>query len=105
MEKFVFIYHGGPKFESAEDGRAHMQRWMAWMESISVALIDRGLAVGKSRTAGPDGIRNDGGTNPVSGFSVIQAKHFDAALEMASNSPHVLAGGSIEVAPVMNMSM
>lgn len=105
MEKYVFVYHGGPKFASPEEGRVHMQRWMAWMEVLGTAVIDRGLAVGKSCTAARNGISDNGGPNPISGFTVIQAENMDAALEMASKSPHVDAGGSIEVAPVMRMAM
>lgn len=105
MLKFVFVYHGGPSSMSQEEGQAHMVKWMSWMESLGNAVVDRGYAVGKSKTAGPTGILNDGGANPLSGFTVIQAENIEAALEMALSSPHVDVGGTIEVAPVMNMAM
>jgi hypothetical protein len=105
MEKFVFAYHGGPSSLSKEEGQALMTNWMRWMESMGDAVIDRGHALGQSKTAGPDGIIDHGGANPLSGFSVVQASDINAALKMAAVSPHVEIGGTIEVAPVMNMAM
>ena len=105
MTKFVFAYHGGPKSMTPEEGKAHMGKWMAWMESLGDAVVDRGLPVGKSKTVGPGGVTDDGGSNPLSGFTIVQADSIDAAVEMAKQSPHVDAGGTIEVAPAMGMPM
>ncbi|WP_417593749.1 YciI family protein [Parasphingorhabdus sp.] len=105
MPKFVFAYHGGPSSLSPEEGQAHMGEWVAWIESMGDGVVDRGLAVGQSRTAGPDGITRDGGANPLSGYTVIEAADMDVALQMASASPHIKVGGTIEVAPVMDMAM
>lgn len=105
MPKFVFAYHGGPKSMPAEEGKAHMKKWMAWMDGLGSAVVDRGIPVGKSCTVGPDGISEDGGPNPLAGFTVVEAADMKAALEMARRSPHVDIGGTIEVAPAMNMPM
>lgn len=105
MQKFVFAYHGGPSTMSQKEGQAHMEDWMRWMESLGDAVVDRGHAVGKSQTAGPGGIVDGGGANPISGYTVVQAADITAALKMAAVSPHVNMGGTIEVAPVLNMAM
>lgn len=105
MQQFVFAYHGGSTNMTQEEGKAHMGQWMAWMENLGEAVVDRGVAVGSSKTAGPEGIIQDGGANPLSGYTIVQAIDMDAALKMALESPHIAIGGSIEVAPVMNMSM
>lgn len=105
MPKFVFAYHGGPKSMTAEQGQAHMDDWVAWMDSLGSAVVDRGLAVGQSRTVGPDGTMGDGGPNPISGYSVVAAADMAAALVMAGRSPHIAIGGTIEVAQAMDMSM
>ncbi len=88
-----------------EEGKAHMANWMAWMESLGDAVVDRGHAVGKSQTVSSDGISDGGGANPLSGYTLIQAADMAAATKMASASPHVQVGGTIEVAPVLDMSM
>lgn len=105
MPKFVFAYHGGPSSMSQEEGANHMQQWMDWMEGLGDAVVDRGLAVGPSKTAGPGGVADDGGSNPLSGYSVVEAPDMDAAVAMASNSPHVAIGGTIEVAQSMDLAM
>lgn len=105
MQKFVLAYHGGPSSMSPEEGQKHMADWMAWMDGLGDAVIDRGVAVGQSSTVGPDGVSDDGGPNPLSGITTIEAVDLAAAIEMTKISPHITMGGTIEVAPVMDMSM
>ena len=56
-------------------------------------------------TVGPDGITDGGGPNPLSGFTIVEADDMAAALEMAGRCPHVDIGGTIEVAPALDMPM
>jgi hypothetical protein len=106
MPKFLFAYHGGHPPKSPEEGQAHMKNWMDWMDGLGDAVVDRGLPVGKSKTVGSGGVTDDGGSNPLSGISIVQADTMDAALEMAKISPHITGmGGTIEVAEAMDMSM
>ena len=55
-------------------------------------------------TVSQGGIASDGGANPLSGYTVVQADTIDAACEMAKGCPMVANGsGSVEVAPVIDM--
>ena len=105
MPKFVFAYHGGASDLSPEEGQALMAEWMMWIESMGEAVVDRGLAVGPSKTAGPEGIVDNGGANPLSGYSVIETTNLDMALQLAAASPHIKIGGTIEVAPALDIPM
>lgn len=105
MARFVFAYHGGPQSMSPDEGRAHMGKWMAWMGDLGDAVVDRGTPVGKSMTVGPDGVVDGGGSNPLSGITIVEASDMAAALEMAGRCPHVEIGGTIEVAPALDMPM
>ena len=105
MQKYVLAYHGSPQLKSPEDGQKHMQQWRSWMNGLGDAVVDPGVPVGKSKTVSRAGVTNDGGSNPLSGYTVVQAQDIDEALAMAMACPHVTAGGTIEVAPVMNMDM
>lgn len=58
---------------------------------------------GMSKTVSADGIADDGGSNPLSGITIIQADTMEEALEMAKVCPHIGNGGTIEVAQVMQM--
>lgn len=105
MQKFVLAYHGGATSMTPEEGQQHMQQWMAWMDGLGDAVIDRGLPVGASVTVSSDGVTEDGGSNPLSGITIIQAENQDVAIAMTKKSPHLDIGGTIELAPAMNMEM
>ena len=105
MPKFILAYHGGPGSMSPEEGQAHMANWKAWMDGLGDAVVDRGMPVGPSKTVSSDGVADDGGSNPLSGITILQADDMDAALEMVKGSPHVNVGGTIEIAQAMDMEM
>jgi hypothetical protein len=105
MQKFLLAYHGGKKFDSMEEGRAHMGKWQSWMQSLGDAVVDPGMPVGPSKTVSSSGVADDGGSNPLSGMTVLQAETMEQALEMAKSCPHVDNGGTIEVAQAVNMDM
>ncbi len=102
MPKFVFAYHGGKKPESADEGAQHMAKWEAWVGGLGDAVVNPGSPLGMSKTVSSDGVSDDGGSNPLSGFSIVNADSMDAALEMAKGCPY-LEYGTIEVAEVKEM--
>jgi hypothetical protein len=68
------------------------------------ALIDGGNPVGKSWTVRSNGtVAKDGGANPASGYSLIEAQNLDDALAKAKGCPLLAAGGSVEIAQAMDM--
>ena len=83
MSNYVFAYHGGKKPESQEEGAKLMARWKAWVGGLGDAVVNPGTPLGNSKTVSADGVSDDGGPNPLMGFSIIKADSMDAALEMA----------------------
>ena len=105
MPKFLFAYHGGKMPETEAEIAAEMQRWRDWMDGLGDALVDPGNPVGMSSTVSIDGVADNGGANPVSGYSLVMADDMNAALAMAAGCPMVTQGhGSIEVAETHNMN-
>ncbi len=102
MPKYIFAYHGGERPENPEEGAKHMARWKAWVEGLGTAVVNPGTPLGKSKTVSSSGVANDGGANPLSGFSIVRADSLDAAVEIAKGCPY-LEFGTIEVAEVMEM--
>ncbi len=102
MSNYIFAYHGGKKPESPEEGAKHMAKWNAWVDGLGDAAVNPGSPLGMSKTVSSDGVSDDGGSNPLSGFSIVKADSMDAALEMAKGCPH-LEHGTIEVAEVLEM--
>lgn len=103
MPNFIIAYHGGNKPETPEAGAAHMAKWKAWIDALGDAAINPGTPLGKSRIVSASGVSEDGGANPMSGFSVVRAETIDAALEMARDCPFLDMGGTLEVAEMMEM--
>jgi len=104
MPQFMFAYHGGKAPDTPEEGAKIMAAWQAWMGGMGDALIQPGNPVGQSKTVSGGGVSDDGGANPVSGFSVVSAADIDAACEMAKGCPMVASGnGSVEVAEIVEM--
>ena len=104
MPNFVFAYHGGRTPETPEEGQQAMAAWNAWFGGMGDRVVDGGNPVGMSKTVSNSGVSDDGGANPISGYSVISADSIEDACEIAKGCPMVADGsGSVEVAEVHEM--
>jgi hypothetical protein len=104
MAKYLFIYHGGDNPETDEEVAAVMDAWGSWLGGMGAAVIDGGNPVGKSSTVNPDGsVDDDGDANPVSGYGIFDASDLDDALAKAKGCPILPAGGSVELAEIIDM--
>jgi hypothetical protein len=104
MAKYLFVYHGGSHPETKEAQTKVMAAWGQWFGSMGKAVIDGGNPVGKSSTVRSNGtVSKDGGANPATGYSLIEAPSLEDALSKAKSCPLLTAGGSVEVAPAMDM--
>lgn len=102
MAKFIFAYHGGKAPESPEEGAEVMAKWNAWLGGLGDAVVDGGNPAGPSKTVSASGVSDDGGANPISGYSLVQADSIDQAIEMAKGCP-IMDHGTVEVAEAMDM--
>jgi hypothetical protein len=104
MAKYLFVYHGGNTASNPTDMKALMDAWGTWFGSLGAAVIDGGNPVGPSSTVKPDGtLVSGGGSNPASGYSLIEASSLEDAHKKASGCPLLKAGGTIEIAQAMDM--
>ncbi len=103
MPNYVLAYHGGKTPESPEEGARQMAKWNAWVGGLGDAVVNPGTPLGKPKTVSAGGVSDDGGSDPLLGFSIVKADSMDAALEMAKACPTLEIGGTIEVAEVMEM--
>jgi hypothetical protein len=106
MAKYLFAYHGGSSMGqmSPADAKKIHDAWGAWFGSLGAAVVDGGNPVGKSSTVKADGsLVSGGGSNPVSGYSLIEAASLADAHKKAKGCPLLQAGGSVEIAEAMDM--
>ena len=104
MPQFIFAYHGGSTPTSQDDIDRTMAEWSAWFEGMGPAVVIPGNPVGKSSTVFQDRVEDNGGANPLSGYTVVSADALPQAVEMAQGCPMVKDGsGSVEVAEIHEM--
>ena len=104
MPHFLFAYHGGKMLETEVETEAEIARWQGWFDNISAAIVDPGNPIGEARTVSDTGIVDDGGPNPLSGYSIVIADDIDAAVAMARDYP-IIGSGTVEVAEIYDVTM
>tara|TARA_R110002072_G_scaffold272272_3_gene432411 strand:- start:151 stop:462 length:312 start_codon:yes stop_codon:yes gene_type:complete len=102
MSNYIIAYHGGRNPEGPEEATKHMAKWKAWIGGLGDAVVNPGTPLGKSKIVSSNGVSDDGGSNALTGFSIVKADSMDAALEMAKACPY-LDIGTVEVAEVKEM--
>ena len=104
MAKYLFVYHGGSHPETEAETAEVMNAWGQWFGSMGDKVVDGGNPVGMSSTVQSDGsVAANGGANPASGYSLVEAASLDDALATAGGCPILAAGGSVEVAEAIDM--
>jgi hypothetical protein len=103
MAKYLLVYHGGSMPEGEAAQSEVMAAWGTWFQNLGAKLVDGGNPVSQTKTIGGDGAVSDGGgSNPATGYSLIDADSLDAAVSLAKGCPVLGGGASIEVAETFN---
>ncbi|HXP53184.1 MAG TPA: YciI family protein [Bacteroidia bacterium] len=115
MEKFIFLYRGkdgGHGELSPDQMQKHMQKWMAWMGGLAAKGImgaSEPLKPTGKQVTGTKKVITDGpfveAKEMVGGFTVVNAKDIDEAVELAKGCPIFEVGGKLEVRPLQKMEM
>jgi hypothetical protein len=113
MSEFVYLYRGGERGRSPEIAQQTIEKWMAWFKDLAEKghIKDRGqplertgkLVKGKQKavTDGPFAEAKD----VVGGFTLIEARDLDQAVELSKGCPIFEVEGAVEVRPVMKLNM
>lgn len=113
MSQFIYLYRGGRMEESPERMQQVMQKWMSWLKELTDKghMKDPGqpleragkLVKGKGKvvTDGPFAEAKD----VVGGYTVVEARDLDQAVQLSKGCPIFDGDGTVEVRPVMTMSM
>ena len=97
MSRFLIVYRGGAE-ASADAPITYPSHWDDWFGSLGAAVLDRGCLTHSSvevpsRLAGPKL-----SSSSLSGYSVVEAADFDAAVKLAESCPIFDEQGSVEIA-------
>lgn len=105
MARYLYTYHGGDGMETDEAEMAKvMEAWGAWFGELGEAILDGGAPTAATQTVSVGGAVSDGGgSNPVTGYSIIGADSLDDAVVKAKGCPALTSGGSVEVSELIEM--
>ena len=104
MPHFLFAYHGGKQPETPEETDVEISRWRSWFDRIGASVVDLGNPVGMTKTVSAEGVTDDGGANPLSGYTIIHTESIDQAVELAK-ACLIMGDGSIEVAEIHEVAV
>lgn len=113
MTEFIYLYRGGKSPASPSEGQQVMQQWMAWMKDLGekghLKAVGSPLEKTGKLVSGPNKTISDGpfaeAKDLIGGFTLVTAKDIDEAAELSKGCPIFLAGGAVEVRPILQMNM
>jgi hypothetical protein len=98
MPRYLLAYHGGHVDESQEGRERVMQEFGKWFGELGERLVDPGNPIARAVTVDGGTVSDGGGSNPVSGYTVIEADDMDGAIELVKRGPIVQGGRTVEIA-------
>lgn len=118
MSQFLYLYRMNDEARqqamgSPERAQQSMQRWMTWMQDLERRghLKDRGQPLERTGKVvrGQQKTVTDGpfteAKDLVGGFTLVEARDIEQAVELSRGCPILDGGGSVEVRPIMKMDM
>ena len=108
MAEFLYVYRNTPAHHTPEEMQQQMTRWMSWMKELGAQIKHPGhpLEFTGKVVAGKNKVVTDGPfaeKDLVSGFTIVEAKDIDHAVELSRGCPIFHFGGAVEVRPIMKM--
>jgi hypothetical protein len=74
-----------------------IKAWKDWMATHSVAVVDQGGPLGKTKRTSADGVADI--KNNMAGYVIVQAESHEAAAKLFEKHPHftIFPGDSVEI--------
>jgi len=103
MPQFIIIYIGGNPPATPEEGKAHMEKYKAWLVALGNSAVSPANPMKNTHTVNSDGAVVEGGKSSMSGYTIVEADSHDDAISIAKDCPFLEVGGSLEVSELMQM--
>jgi hypothetical protein len=113
MAKFLFVYRRASDVKISPEGmQQRLDRWRDWIhDGLQKGwLLDRGDALApEGCVIRPSKVVSDGpfveSKEIVGGYTIVQADTIQRAIEIAHGCPVLFFGGSVEVRPLMGLTL
>ena len=113
MSEFTFLFRGRATFDSPEQMRKNMEKWVAWFRELGaqghIKNPGHPLAPIGQTVTGKQKIITDGpyveAKDLVGGYMLVEAKDLAHAVEISKGCPILEAGGAVEVRPIEQLTL
>ncbi|MCY3779052.1 MAG: YciI family protein [Chloroflexi bacterium] len=103
MAQFGLLYVGEPQFNSPEEGQAHFQKYMAWLDGLGEAVVNKGIPMGPPTRIDAAGVSSDERADRITGLTIVEAEDMDAAIEIAKSCPYIEVA-ALDVVQIFQMN-
>lgn len=104
MAQFGLLYVGEPQFSSPEEGQANAAQYVAWLNGLGDAVVNRGIPMGPPTRVDANGVSSDPRADRLTGLTIVEADDMDAAIEIAKACPYVDVA-ALDVVQIFEMNM
>lgn len=103
MPQYILAFKGGNEPQTEDAIKECMNKWNTWFEKIGNKIVNPGKPSRGSKTVSASGVKETDHTNPITGFTIIEADNIDQATQYAQSNPHLEYGGTVEVAELYDI--
>ncbi len=97
MAKFLITYHGAGMPHDPDGIAQARQAFQEWATKTGSALSEAGAPIKSSKTLSDAGLIDGAPTDPMTGWSVIDAENADAAAKLVKDHPFISRGGLLQI--------
>ena len=98
MKNYLLLFSGGGMAATETEQKAQLAEWGVWFGALGEALADGGSPFQGAKHIATDGHVHDGPVGAMaSGYTVVKAESFEAAVKIAQGCPVLKSGAQISV--------
>ena len=102
MNKYLLVYLGGQTPADPKEAEKYNAEWMEWFNVLGKSIVEMGAETKVGKVTGETGVKAPG-TNPVTGYTVMQADSLDSAITLTKGCPGFKHNMKISVSEIIPM--
>lgn len=104
MATYLVTYHEGPGMPSDPAAVQQMvAAFQAWVNEVGSAMRDAGAPLAAAKTVSADGEADGQQQASIGGYTTLEARDLDEAVDLVRGHPFLTRGGSLQVSEAVNV--
>jgi hypothetical protein len=103
MPKFAIVYLGGEQASNEEEGKKNLEKYRNWLQDLGEKAVSPANPFKNTHIVSPNGSVTKGSGTTMSGYTIIESKNMDEALQHAKACPFLDINGTLEVSELLEM--